>query len=117
MLLSIVHIVIAVLGLIVLFFAYFQNNTLGKLAAFVILAAIFLTQLLNGFAGLVSDVNFLNFLEAIFRGISGLVVYVELALLIILIFFTKHKSKAEILKWSLVGYIILVLLLEFGVFK
>jgi len=32
-------------------------------------------------------------------------------------FFTKHKSKEAILKWALIGYIVLVLLIEFGVFK
>lgn len=117
MLVSIVQIIIAALGLLILFYAYFRNNTLGKLAVFIILTAIFLIQFLNGFAGLIADVDFLNFLESIFRGIADLVVYVELAALVFVMFFTKHKSKEVILKYALIGYIVLVLLIEFGVFK
>ncbi|GEM_PF-750721 len=117
MLLSIAQIVVAVLALIILFFAYFKNNTLGKLAAFVILAAILLAQLFNGFAGLISSVDFLNFLESIFRGIAGLIVYAELIVLVILAFFSKHKTKVSLLNWSIIAYIILVLLIEFHVFS
>jgi len=117
MLLLIVQIVIALLALVVLFFAYFKNNTLGKLAAFVILTAILVVQVLNGFAGLIADVEFLNFLESIFKGVAGLVIYAELIVLILLVFFSKHKTKEALLKWSLVAYVVLVLLMEFNVFR
>ncbi len=116
MLLSIAQIIVAVLALIILLFAYFKNSTLGKLAAFVILAAILLAQLFNGFAGLISSVDFLNFLESIFRGIADLIIYAELVILVILAFFSKHKSKETLLNWSIIGYIVLVLLIEFNVF-
>jgi len=46
----IVQIIIAALALVVLFFAYFKNNTLAKLVAFVILTAILIVQVLYGFA-------------------------------------------------------------------
>ncbi|MBU1019595.1 MAG: hypothetical protein KJ847_00155 [Firmicutes bacterium] len=114
---NIIQIMIPVLALIVLFFAYFKNNNLGKLSAFTMLAAILLVHVLNGFAGLISDVDFLNFLENIFRGVSGLVVYAELVVLVILVFFSKYKSKVALLKWSIVAYVVLVLLLEFHVFN
>lgn len=117
MLSSIAQIIVAVLAIIVLIFAYFKNNTLGKLAAFVILAAILLAQFFSGLAGLISSVDFLNFLESIFRGIAGLIIYAELAVLIILVFFSKFKSKEALLNWSIIIYVILVLLIEFNVFS
>jgi len=116
MFLSIAQIIVAALVFIVLFFAYFKNNTLAKLSAFVILAAIILTQLFNGLAGVISGVDFLNFLESIFRGIAGLIIYAELAVLVILAFFSKHKSKVALLSGSIIAYIILMLLIEFNVF-
>ncbi len=115
MLLTIAHLIVAVLVLVILYFAYFRNNTLGKLSAFVILAAIVLVQVLNGLAGIIADVDFLNFLENLLKGISGIVIFAELVLLIILAFFGKHKSKEDLLKWSIVGYVVLVLLIEFNV--
>jgi len=117
MFLSIIQIVIAVLALIVLFYAYFKNSPLAKISAFVILAAILLAQLFAGFAGLISGVDFLNFLESIFRGIAGLVIYAELVVLIILVFFSKYKTKDALLKWSIIVYTILVLLVELNVFR
>jgi Na+/proline symporter len=117
MLLLIARIIVALLALIVLFYAYFKNNTLGKLSAFVILAAILFAQLFNGFAGLVSGVDFLNFAENIFRGIAGLIIYAELVVLVILVFFSKHKTKEALLNWSIIGYVILVLLIQFNVFS
>jgi len=113
----IVQIIIAALALVVLFFAYFKNNTLAKLVAFVILTAILIVQVLYGFAGLITDVEFLNFLESILKGVAGLVVYAELAVLILLVFFSKHKTKEALLKWSIVAYVILVLIIEFNVFN
>jgi D-alanyl-lipoteichoic acid acyltransferase DltB (MBOAT superfamily) len=117
MLLLFARIIVALLALLVLFFAYIKNNTLGKLSAFVILAAILLAQLFNGFAGVISNIDFLNFLENIFRGIAGLVIYAELVFLIILVFFSKHKTKEALLNWSIIGYVILVLLIQFNVFS
>ncbi|MBU1145784.1 MAG: hypothetical protein KJ971_08055 [Firmicutes bacterium] len=117
MLLSIAQVVVAVFALIVMYFAYFKNNTLGKLSAFVILTAILLIQVFNGLAGVIAGADFLNFLESIFKGIAGLIIYVELAALIILTFFSKFKTKVALLKWSIVGYVILSLLIEFHVFS
>jgi hypothetical protein len=117
MLLSIAQIIVAGLVLYVLYFGYFKKNVLAKFAAFIILAAIMLIELLHGFAGLISDVDFLNFLETIFNGIAGLVIYAELVGLIVLLFFTKLKYKDSALKWALIAYVVLVLLIEFGLFK
>lgn len=116
MLLSIAQIIIALLVLLVLFYAYFKNNTLAKLSAFVILTAIIVVQLLHGLAGLISSVDFLNFLESIFNGIADLIKYAALVVLVLLVFVSKYKTKDALLKWSIVAYIVLVLLIEFNVF-
>jgi hypothetical protein len=50
-----------------------------------------------------------------FKGISGIVIYAELVLLIILVFFSKYKTKVPLLKWTIVVYVVLVLLVEFNV--
>ncbi len=117
MFLSLAHIIVAVMVIIVLYYAYFKNSILGKLAAFVILAGIVVSQLFSGFAGLIADVEFLNFLESIFRGIASLVIYAELVVLVILVFFSKFKSKENILNGAIIVYIIFVLLLQFNVFR
>ena len=117
MLLSIAQIIVAAAAIIVLIFAYFKNNALAKFSAFVILAAILIAQLFNGLAGLISSVDFLNFLESIFKGIADLIIYAELVVLVLLMFFSKFKSKEIVLNVSLIVYIILVLLIQFGVFN
>jgi len=117
MLHELARITIALSILVILFFAYNKKDTLPKLVSFIILASIALSMALTGFAGLISDVNFLDFLETIFRALAGLVVYVEIGLIIFLLFFSKYKTKVMLLKLAIIIYSVLTILLAFNVFR
>jgi hypothetical protein len=54
-------------------------------------------------------------LESIFRTLADLVVYIELGFIIFLLFFSKHKTKISILKIAIIVYVVIKLLLAFGV--
>jgi hypothetical protein len=116
MLIEFARIIIAASILVIIFFAYMKKDTLPKLVTYIILTSIALAMALNGFAGLISDIEFLNFLENLFRSISGLIIYVELGLIIFLLFFSKHKTKITVLKVVIIIYVVLKLLLAFGIF-
>ena len=113
---EIARIIIATSILLIVFFAYIKKDTLPKLVTFTILASIALTMALSGLAGLISGVDFLNFLESIFRSLADLVVYVELGLIIFLLFFSKYKTKISLLRIAIIVYVVTKLLLAFGVF-
>lgn len=112
---SIIRIIIAVSIIIVLFFAYMKKDKLARNVSYIVLASIMITQALTGFATLIGGIDFLNFLEQIFRGVADVVVFVELGLIIFFTFF-KFATKNRILKVSILVYVVLVLLVEFGVF-
>jgi hypothetical protein len=116
MLIELTRILIASAILVIIFFAYMKKDMLPRLVTYTILASIALAMALNGFAGLISDIEFLNFLESIFRTISGLIVYVEIGLILFLLFFSKHQTKVTLLKVVIIIYVVLKLLLAFGIF-
>jgi len=115
MLVLLVRIIIALTILFIVFFAYMKKDMLPKLVTYTILTSIALSMALSGFAGLISDVDFLSFLVRIFRTLADLVVYVEVALIVFLLFFSKFKSKTMLLKVVIMVYVVLTLLLAFGV--
>jgi hypothetical protein len=114
---EILRIVLALSILVIVFFAYMKKDSLPKLVTYTILSSIALSMALSGLAGLIADIEFLNFMENIFRTLSDLVVYVEIGLIIFLLFFTKHKTKIAVLKVIIIVYIVVKLLLVFGVFN
>ena len=114
---EIARIIIGLCILFIVFFAYMKKDTLPKLVSYIILASIALTMTFAGFAGLISDVDFLNFLESIFRTLADLVVFVEIVVILFLLFFSKNKTKIMILKVAIIIYVILTALLAFGVFR
>jgi hypothetical protein len=116
MLNELARIVIAAAILLIIFFAYMKKDTLPKLVTYIILSSIALSMALTGLAGLISGVDFLIFLVSIFRGLADLVVYVEIGLIIFILFFSKYKTKIDLLKIVIIVYLVLKLLLAFGVF-
>ena len=117
MLNELIRIIIAASILLIIFFAYMKKDTLPKLVSYVILASIAITMGLSGFAGLISGVDFLSFLVNIFRTLASLVVYFEIGLIVFLLFFSKFKTKISLLRIAIIIYVVLRLLLAFGVFN
>ena len=115
MLNELARIIIAVSILFIVFFAYIKKDKLPTLVTYVILSSIALTMALGGLAGLISGVDFLSFLESIFRTLRDLIVFIEIGLIIFLLFFTKHKTKIMALKVVIIVYILFKLLLAFGI--
>jgi len=112
---ALANIIIAISAIIILFFAFTANSKLGKMISFIILASILISGFFTGFADLISGVDFLNFLESIFRGLADIIVYIELALIVFVTFF-KFASSNILIKGSAVVYVVFVLLMQFGVF-
>lgn len=114
---EIARIIIAITILLILFFAYTTKGMLPKLVSFVILTSIALSMVFSGLAGLISGIDFLNFLESLFRTIADIIVYVEVGFIIFLLFFSKVKTKRMPLKVAIIIYVVLTLLLAFGIFN
>ncbi len=112
---SLVLILIAAAILVILFFAYTTKNKLASYVAYIILAAIALSMALNGLVGLISGVDFLSFLVDILNMINSIIIFVELGLIIYLVFISKLKNKNTILKVTIIVYVVLSLLVEFNV--
>jgi len=117
MLNEIARIIVAASILIIVFIAFVKKDTLPKLVSYTILASIALSMAFSGFAGLIANVDFLNFLESIFRFLADIVVFLEIGIIVFLLFFSKFKTKVILLKVVIIIYVVLTLLLEFGVFK
>ena len=113
---NVISIIIALAALTVLFFAYTTKSKLARTVSYIILASVLLTQALGGLANLISDIEFLNFLEQLFRGVNGLIVFIEVGLIIFVTFFYKFGTKNPLLKGAIIVYAVLVVLVEFGVF-
>ncbi|MDO9629038.1 MAG: hypothetical protein Q7I99_03975 [Acholeplasmataceae bacterium] len=114
---EIARIIIGFSILLILFFAYMKKDMLPKLVSFTILASIAFAMIFTSFARLISDVDFLNFLESIFRTLADLVVFVEIVVILFLLFFSKFKTKVMVIKVVIIVYVVLVALLAFGVFR
>ncbi|TVP93780.1 MAG: hypothetical protein EA374_08490 [Acholeplasmatales bacterium] len=113
---ALVLIVIAASILAILFFAFMTKSKLASYVAYTILASVAVTMALNGFAGLIRDVDFLSFLVDLFRFLASIVVIAELALILFLLLMSKHKTKVLLLKIAIVVYVVLTLLVELGAF-
>ena len=112
---ALIQIVIAVSIIFILVYAYLKKDKLASYVAYTILAAIAASMALNGMASVVGEVDFLTFLADFLRFLSGIVVFVELGLIIFLLFFSKFKTKIMPLKVFIIIYVALTLLLELGV--
>lgn len=115
MLNEIARMILGVSILFIVFFAFSTKDALSKLVTYTILASIALVMVLSGMAGIISDIEFLNFLESIFRTLADLVVFVEIVFIIFLLFFSKNKTKILLLKVFIIIYVVVKLLLAFGV--
>ncbi len=116
MLNSLFLLIVAVSILFILFFAFMTKNKLASYVSYTILASIAITMALNGMAGIIADVDFLSFLVRFFQFLSDIIVYIELGLIVFLLFFSKHKSKNMLLKVAIIVYVIFTLLLTFNLF-
>ncbi len=108
-------IIIALSIMAILFFAFMTKNKLAALVAFTILAAVAVSMFLNGLVGLIIDIDFLSFLVSFFRFLNDIVVFVELGVILFLLFMSKYKSKIMLLKVAIIVYVVLTLLVEMGV--
>ncbi len=113
---SLLQIVIAASIFMILFFAFMTKSKIAKFVVYTILAAVAASMALNGLAGLISDVDFLSFLENFIRLLSDIVVYVELGVIIFLLLVSKFKTKILFLKVAIIVYVVLTLLLALGIF-
>lgn len=117
MLHSLALIVIALSIIVILLFAYMKKDKLARFVAFTILAAIALGMALNGLANLISDIDFLSFIVSFFRFLADIVIFIELAIILFLVFLSKFKTKIMFLKIAIIVYVILKLLIEFNIFN
>lgn len=92
------------------------KNKLARVVSYTILASIAISMALNGMAGIIADVDFLSFLVRFFQFVSDIIVYVELGLIVFLLFFSKHKSKIMLLKVAIIVYVIFTLVIELNIF-
>lgn len=113
---SLLQIFVAVAIGFILFFAYMTKNKLASYVSYTILAAYALSMAFNGMMGMINSIDFLSFLESFIRFLNDLVVFVEIGVILFLLFLSKYKSKIMILKVAIIVYVVLVLLLEFNLF-
>ncbi|MGE4572232.1 MAG: hypothetical protein AB7E09_05745 [Candidatus Izemoplasmatales bacterium] len=113
---DLIQIFIGIFILAIIFFAYAKNNKGLKLVSFVILASLGLTMVLSGMSGLIADIDFLSFFVKILNGVQSIVVYIELGLIAFIVLFSSFKTKNKLILISTIGYVVLTLLLDFGVF-
>jgi hypothetical protein len=109
---SIFHLGIVVASLIILYFAYFTKNELAKLIVFVLLGAILIGELL----GILAGIQFLDFLGDIFNLLKTLVFFVEIAIIIFLMFFKYKIKNNSILKITIIVLLVLLVIVEANIF-
>ena len=113
---GIINLFIALSALLIVFYAY-RNNAKGPLyISLAIVTSMLLRLALSSFATVIADISFLDFLRQIALGFSGLVVYVELAIIVFIAFLSGYKFKKDLLKIAAAVYVVLTLLVEFNVF-
>jgi hypothetical protein len=100
----------------ILFFAYMTKNKLASYVAYTILASYALSMAFGGMIGMIHTIDFLSFLESFIRFLNDLVVFVEIGVILFLLFLSKFKTKIMILKVAIIAYVVIVLFLEFNVF-
>ena len=112
---DLLRLIIALSILAILFFAYTTRNKLARVVVYTILAAIALSMALNGLAGIIGNVDFLSFLVDIIRFLNDLVVFVEIGVILFLVFLSKLSTKNTLLKATILVYVIVTLIMEFNV--
>jgi len=112
---SLTQIIIAASVLGILFFAYFTKNKLATHVVYVILAAYAITMAFSGMASLIRDVDFLSFLVSFLNFLNDLIVFIEIGVIIFLLFFSTFKSKIMALKVIIIVYAVLSLLLALNI--
>jgi len=100
----------------ILLFAYMTKNKLASYVAYTILASYALSMAFGGMIGMIHTIDFLSFLESFIRFLNDLVVFVEIGVILFLLFLSKFKTKIMILKVAIIAYVVIVLFLEFNVF-
>lgn len=113
---SLFLLIIAASIIIVLIFAYTSKNKLASYVAYIILASMAISMAFNGLSGIIADIDFLSFLESFFRFLNDIIVFIEIGLILFLLFFTKHKSNIILLKVAIITYVILTLVIELNIF-
>jgi len=113
---SLVLIVIAASILVILFFAYMTKIKLASYIAYTILAAVAVSMALTGLIGLINDIDFLSFLVSFLRLLNDIVTFVELGIIVFLLFLSKHKTKIMLLKVAVIVYVVLSLLVALNIF-
>lgn len=112
---SLIQLSIAVAIIFILIFAFLSKNKLATVVSFTILASYAISMALGGMAGLIADVNFLSFLESFIRLLNDIVVYIEIGIIVFLLFFSKYKNKSMLLKVVIIVYVVLTLLLALNI--
>lgn len=113
MLHALAQVLLGVSIVFIVFIAYTNKNTLARYVAFVILAAVGVNMALSGLVGLIRDVDFLSFLVDLLRLIGSAVYIVEIVIILFLML-TKFKTKVSALKIAIVVYVVVRLIVEFG---
>lgn len=113
---SLMEIVIAGSIAFILFFAFTTKSKLARYVVYTILAAYALGMALSGMIGVIDGVDFLAFLVSFLEFLRSLIVFVELGIIIFLLFLSKFKTKVMILKVAIIVYVVFTLVLEFNLF-
>lgn len=108
----VINLLIVIASLVVLYFAYFKKNELGKLSVYVIFASILLQELLST----LQSIQLFDFMKQILGSITPFVVYGEIILLVILFLSRMKKSTNKYLKTSLVFLIVVKIVAVLGIF-
>jgi hypothetical protein len=112
---SLIQLFIAVAIIIVLIFAFMSKNKLAAVVSYTILASYALSMAFGGMAELIADINFLSFLESFLKLLNDIVVFVELGIIVFILFFSKYKNKSMLLKIVIIVYVVLTLLLALNI--
>ena len=116
MLESLITIILGASVMMILFFAYMSKTRLASYVAYTILAAYAISMALSGLVGFIVDVDFLSFLVSILEFLDDIIVFIEVGVILFLFLMSKHKkTKIMPLKVAIMVYVVLRLLLEFGI--
>lgn len=108
----IVRLGIVVSSLIILFFAYFKKSELAKLIVFVLLGTI----LVSRFWGILGQIDFLNFLDNAFHALDSVIIFIEIGLIVFLVFFKMKEKHTSALKIAAIVLVVLLLLVALNIF-
>jgi len=109
---NILHLGIVFASLIILYFAYFMKVELAKLIVFVILGAI----LIGEFLGILAGIQLIDFLRDAINLLRTLVVFLEIAFIVFLMFYKFKTKNNSILKITTIVLVVLLLIVELNIF-